>query len=378
MEKHSYALLYSTPGTETSVTSFSFGPANATRKVYIQASLHADELPGSLVAHYLYQRLLTLEAQGALHAKVVLVPMCNPLGLRQNFLYQHIGRFDFATGQNYNRLRNVPLHANTIALLQEQRFQPSANAAENVATVRSAMAQVLAHYQPQTSVDALHKVLLQMAHDADIVLDLHCDNHAVLHVYTMPQLWKAFEPMARLLGSECQILSEDSESGSFDEMLSTIWHKLQHQWPDAAIPLACHSATVEFRGERDLSHGWARQDADALLQYLHRLGDVQLPEAEVRAEAPPLLRKPYPLEGVVYVKASLPGIAVYHVQPGDWVEAGQHVVDVVDPIHQQVQQVFSPTSGVVFAVSGQRFVHAENKLMSISGPQAVGDGVLGP
>ena len=377
MEKRTYPLRHAIPGTETVVTAFHFGPAQSSRKIYIQASLHADELPGSLAAHHLFERLERLEAQGRVQAQIVLVPMCNPLGLRQNLFYGHIGRFDFATGQNYNRLRSIRLFDWALERLLEQGFEPGDDAALNVRTIRSALQQAIAAFEPQTSVEALHAVLVGLAVDADLVLDLHCDNYAVLHLYTLPQLWQAFEPMARHLGSECQILAEDSQSASFDESLSTPWLRLQRHWPEAAIPLACHSATVELRGERDLSHAWAQQDADALLQYLHQLGDVQLPDHAVR-KAPELARAPHPLQGMQYVNAPMPGIVVYHVQAGDWVQCGQPLADVVDPVSQEQRTVLSPIEGVVFATSGQRFVHPENKLMSISGAKDIGNASLSP
>ena len=213
MEKRTYPLRHAIPGTETVVTAFHFCPAQSSRKIYIQASLHADELPGSLVAHHLFGRLERLEVQGRLQAQIVLVPMCNPLGLRQNLFYGHIGRFDFATGQNYNRLRSIRLFDWALERLLEQGFVPGDDAASNVRAIRAALAQAIAAFEPQTSVDALQAVLVGLAVDADLVLDLHCDNHAVLHLYTLPQLWQVFEPMARHLGSECQILAEDSQSG---------------------------------------------------------------------------------------------------------------------------------------------------------------------
>ena len=77
--------------------SFHYGPAGSGRKVYIQASLHADELPGMLVAHHLRQKLLALEAQGALLGEVVVVPVANPIGLAQTLLRAPHGRFDLAT-----------------------------------------------------------------------------------------------------------------------------------------------------------------------------------------------------------------------------------------------------------------------------------------
>ena len=50
MEKRLIPLPCGLPGTETVVTAFHYGPQQAARKVYVQASLHADELPGSLTA----------------------------------------------------------------------------------------------------------------------------------------------------------------------------------------------------------------------------------------------------------------------------------------------------------------------------------------
>lgn len=43
-------LLAPLPGTARQIHSFHFGPEQAKGKVYIQSSLHADELPGMLVA----------------------------------------------------------------------------------------------------------------------------------------------------------------------------------------------------------------------------------------------------------------------------------------------------------------------------------------
>ncbi|MFG5408719.1 succinylglutamate desuccinylase/aspartoacylase family protein [Piscinibacter sakaiensis] len=70
-----------TPGTQRHLTSFHYGPTDRGRKVYVQASLHADELPGMLVAHHLRHHLAALEAQDRLRAEVVVVPVANPIGL---------------------------------------------------------------------------------------------------------------------------------------------------------------------------------------------------------------------------------------------------------------------------------------------------------
>jgi [acyl-carrier-protein] S-malonyltransferase len=64
MRTQQHPLPSSALGTQRQLTSLHFGPADTGRKVYIQASLHADELPGMLVAHPLRQRLTALEAEG--------------------------------------------------------------------------------------------------------------------------------------------------------------------------------------------------------------------------------------------------------------------------------------------------------------------------
>jgi predicted deacylase len=71
--------------------------------VTIQGSLHADEVPGMLVAHHLRNHLDALEAAGRLTGEVVLVPMANPLGVGQWVLRGFQGRFELHSGENFNR-----------------------------------------------------------------------------------------------------------------------------------------------------------------------------------------------------------------------------------------------------------------------------------
>ena len=378
MKKRQIPLSCGVPGTETVLTAFEYGPQQAPRKVYIQASLHADELPGSLVAWQLCQQLQELEAQQRISSQIVVVPLCNPLGLRQSVMYSQIGRFDLATGQNYNRLRGIDFFANTLARLQAKDASAlGQDAAHNRETIRAAMHAALAESKAAHELQALHLTLLQMACDADLVLDLHCDKSACMHLYTLPQIWADVQPLACWLGSQCQILSEDSQAHSFDEMLSTPWLKLQRAFPDAAIAVACHAVTLELRGEYDVTWPWTQQDADAILQYLHHLGDVRLPGQAVRP-CPPLLRAPHPLSGMVYVPAPMPGIVVYHVKPGAWVKQGQPLAEMVDPLQPRSMTVASPIDGFVFAINNVRFASMENYLLTISGADDRGHTGLSP
>ena len=63
MERIDHLLPWSSLGSERHLTVFRFGAGE--RKAYIQASLHADELPGMRCAWELKKRLGELEARGA-------------------------------------------------------------------------------------------------------------------------------------------------------------------------------------------------------------------------------------------------------------------------------------------------------------------------
>jgi len=74
MQKNTHPLISPALGTARALTSFHYGPGGG-QKVYVQSSLHADELPGMLVAWELRRKLAALEAAGQLRAEIVVVPV---------------------------------------------------------------------------------------------------------------------------------------------------------------------------------------------------------------------------------------------------------------------------------------------------------------
>ena len=89
------------------LTSWHYGKPGTGKKVYIQASLHADEVPAMLVAHFLRQELEALDAAGKVKGEVILVPAANPLGLAQVIHGTPFGRYDLGTGVNFNRAYGI-------------------------------------------------------------------------------------------------------------------------------------------------------------------------------------------------------------------------------------------------------------------------------
>jgi uncharacterized protein len=104
MQIERHELLAAVPGMSRQIYSFHYGPPASCGKIYIQSSLHADELPGMLVLSASQATAdAALEASGALRRHIVLVPVANPLGLEQVLMDVPQGRFDNESRENFNR-----------------------------------------------------------------------------------------------------------------------------------------------------------------------------------------------------------------------------------------------------------------------------------
>ncbi|GGC84922.1 succinylglutamate desuccinylase/aspartoacylase family protein [Undibacterium terreum] len=348
------------------------GIAPQTRKVYIQASLHADEIPGMLVAQHLRQRLELLEAEGRLSSEIVLVPVANPVGLAQVIQGTPFGRFDLSSGINFNRgYRNLVPQLKTILA-----DKLGSDSADNVNTIRSAARQLLMDWQPVSETETLKKTLLMLSIDADIVLDLHCDNESVLHLYTGTPLAEAAMPLSRLLGAQALLLATESGDDPFDETCGRIWWELaEHFAPDYPVPLACMPVTVELRGQVDVSHALAKQDAEALIAFLVHTGHIEK-DAQGEKNLPPALCKPTPLEGVEPLVAAHAGIVVFSKLPGDAVKQGDSIAELIDPVSGVATSVKATVSGKLFARIAHRYVHKGTTLAKIAGEVAYRSGKL--
>jgi len=366
MQRLEHPLLSPSLGAQKTLVSLHYGDPTARPKVYLQASLHAEELPGMLVAHHLRQALDEADRQGLIRGCVVLVPAANPIGLAQRLDHKAMGRFEFDTSQNFNR--HYPDLAE--AVFESLRTRLGADAAANVATVRAAVTRWLNDWQPATELDSLRRELLRLSHDADVVIDLHCDWEAVLHLYCEEACWAPLEPLARLTGARAVLLARDSGGGPFDECLSGLWWQLAERLRAAGLshplPQGCASTTLELRGETDVSHELAQADAKALMAYLCHLGVV----GGDRPALPAPLCQPTPLSGSETLHTPVPGVVVYRARPGDVLAAGDPVADVIDPTapgQARVHMVCASVSGVLYATVAQRYAVAGGELGKIAG-----------
>ena len=346
-----------------------YGSPGSGKKAYIQAALHADEVPAMLVAHFLKRELDRLDAEGRVRGEIVLVPAANPVGLSQMVHGMPFGRFDLGTGVNFNRaFRHV---ADELKARLTGRL--GADAQANVALIRGEARAAVARWEPADHTEVLKKALLGMAIDADIVLDLHCDNEAVLHVYTGSALAGRVEPLAALLGARVLLLSDASGGEPFDEACSRLWWDLAaHFGPDTPVPPACAAITVELRGEMEVRYDYAQQDAQALLQYLAREGLLDIPQ-EPR---PAPLCAPTPLTAVERLDAPQSGVLVFLKALGEQVAAGEAVADIVNPVTGVTATVHAHHGGLLFASTAHRHLLRGMHICKIAGSTPFRSGSL--
>ena len=373
MQRMDHPLLSPSLGSHKTLTSFHFGQPGSGLKIYIQASLHAEELPGMLVAHHLRAALEAADAQGLLCGEVVLVPVSNPIGLAQRLDHKPMGRFELDTSENFNR--HYPDLAEAVAPAVMSALSDDAQA--NVDLVRQAMREYLQAWAPDTELQSLRRRLLLLSHDADYVLDLHCDCEGVLHFYTEEPCWPQLAPLAHFLKSQTTLLARNSGNRPFDECLSSAWwqlaDKLQAAGFNAPLPQGCCSTTVELRGELDVSHVLAQQDAQAIINWLQHIGVWACDRVP---DVPAPLCEATPLAGSETLYARSPGVVVFAAEPGQTLRKGDLVAEVINPIEGSIEQVRAGVDGLFYARIRDRYITTGGELGKIAGAQAFRTGAL--
>ena len=368
MKTETHTLHSDTPGLQHQLTVLSFGTPGARPKATIQAALHADETPALLVAQALRQQLASAEAAGQITGEVVLIPVANPIGLAQRVLGRQEGRFDLRDGVNFNR-GYADLGSAAAAAVQGQL---GADPAGNVALIRRALRAAAQGLPAVTQAEQLKRLLLATAIDSDVVLDLHCDSQAVVHLYALSAHEQQACELGALLGARAVLLASDSGDAPFDEACSRPWLYLQQTFSEHPIPAACFAPTLELRGECDTNLAQADADAQAIVEYLRRSGIV----TGVPAALPAAACRPTPLAGSEPIVAPHAGVLVFQAEPGQLLEAGDTVATLVDLERGIHTALTTRSQGVLYARIATRWAVAGQRVAKVAGQTLLRTGKL--
>ena len=361
------ALPQSSMGNARRLTIVRYGKCANGKKAYIQAGLHADEPPGLLVMHHLMDELDQLDEEGCIDGEIVLVPVANPVGISQWRDTVLSGRSDFNTGINFNR-NHLDITAQVSDALEGTL---SDDPAGNVALIRERISEVLFDIKPDDEGSFLKHRLLSLAFDADIVLDLHCDLQASVHIYTGTPLWPDAADLSAEMGAVATLLAKASGDNPFDEACSRIWWDLAEKHAKFPIPCACLAATVELRGASDVSHELAIDDAQGLIRFLTRRSLIQGDVTEI----PELKNEATPLRGVEHIKAPVSGVVIFPIKPGVVVKNGTPIAEIVNPVELNPEKrrvlVKCTTEGVLFSINIDRYARPGRILAKIAGKEPI-------
>jgi len=327
-----------TPGVEWRLPVLRFsGTDTSAPSIYIQAALHAGELPGTALLHFLCERLSQAEAEGAILGDITVVPHANPIGAGQSHFGEMQGRFDLGARTNFNReFPLIPLGKRD-ALLEDLDRVPA--------------------------VETLKRHLLSMALAADLVLDLHCDDESLQYAYIDDAFWPEAADLAAALAMEVVFLS-DGESSAFEEAVGYAWKHADGDNRKTRLPGKL-AVTVELRGTRDVYPEMARRDADGLWRFLVSRGILRdETAAPVEAFAGPAT----PLDNIEMVRAPEAGAILFYHNIGERVGAGDLLAKIIarPGLAGGTIDILAPQAGLIVTRVSQRFARRGGNLMKIA------------
>jgi predicted deacylase len=157
------------------------------------------------------------------------------------------------------------------------------------------------------------------------VLDLHCDDDSLKHIFTSPELMPGLQDLSDWMGVAATLTAEDSGGGSFDEVLPTLYRKARLAHPDHPIPLGAETATLEYRGRADSFDAIGQEDAAGLFGFFAGRGLIAADAGVTPASAP----APTPFEATEVLRVDAPGLLAYRVELGECVRKGQPIADLI-------------------------------------------------
>ncbi|RWQ29998.1 succinylglutamate desuccinylase/aspartoacylase family protein [Mesorhizobium sp.] len=318
------------------------GTDRAASSAYLQAALHAGELPGVVAIDALMPMLDKAEAEGRIKGSITIVPQANPIGRAQYHFGEHQGRFHLGTRTNFNR--GFPLlAAPDVELLPDTTLG--------------------------TADQRLKTRLLQLSIGHDIVLDLHCDDEGLAYLYVHASLWSAMADCAAAMGVDAAILWDEDTDGTFEGASITPYLNLPAEVARLDRRVA---TTVEYRGILDVDGALAGADAEGLYRLLVARGVILDQALSTPGSFTGIVA---PLENIDMMPAPRAGAVLYNVKPGDRVAKGALLATIVHAPGEADgrTQVFAPQAGIILTRRSRRIIRAGEDLLKLVGDSKSAD-----
>jgi predicted deacylase len=311
-----------TPGQNFSLRIVRFRGSGDGPSVYIQAALHAHELPGVVALDRLIPLLEKANRERRLASDVTLVPHANPIGLSQALVGETLGRFDFNSRLNFNR------------------SFPSGPPESLVGRAAD---------------DQLKALLVSLAVQAEIVLDLHCDDEGPIYLYVAERQLEEGRRLAQAISADFILYTPDDDAVVLPEEVASRW-KSQNRPNDRRF-----AATLEYRGMIDVTHEMADRDAAGLYRYLVAVGAVR----DTLSPSPAIKPIVGHINDAELIPTPVPGAVLYDVEVGDQVVSGQRLAAILPHPGADPHEVCAPYDGIAMTRRNFRFVRRGDHVIKV-------------
>ncbi|MFY8351535.1 succinylglutamate desuccinylase/aspartoacylase family protein [Pseudoalteromonas sp. SSM20] len=288
--------------------------------VYIQANMHGAEVQGNAVIYQLLEKL----KQQTLASSITLVPYANPIGCNQKSGEFTLGRFDPITGTNWNRMYQN--HAHLVENFVAEFSDASVDTIKAEFKKRLVAATAAILDGPSYTLNTGKRIALnlqKLAHQADIVLDLHTGPISAKHLYC-PDYAK---DSARYFDIEHVLLIPNEFDGAMDEANFCPWWQLSEAYKSIGreIPVLVEAFTVELGSQEKIDLTEAENDANSILSYLTYKEAL----LDSHFKPKPITRYACYLNDYLAFYAPMGGMVEYTAALGSHIKAGDTIAKIL-------------------------------------------------
>ena len=333
------------------------GSDSSAPSVYMQASMHASEIQGNAVLIELMEYFTKHQPRGT----VYIIPQCNPIGKDVFIGAGHQGRFDSATGDNWNRYYFNPKidyqafvkeHINSSTTVYKKAFEE---------LLQQKIEKELNNEWELSRAKRLNLLVQQEAQKADYVLDLHTDTDAITYIYT-PEFAKKD---AEKFGYKHTLVIGNEAGGALDEAIFVPWWSLQlefkKQGRNEEVLKECF--TLELGSEECINKNDAIMQTQGILNYLKHKKVISSAFATDKLNNEIVHHN---IANYKHIKAIEGGLYEWFVKAGDSFNAGDTIGQYIQTSSMTRKDLAFPFGGTIISISMKGAVCQGSALINLA------------
>lgn len=359
-------------GDQLFIQSYQFTGENQGKKVYLQSNLHGAEIIGNAVIQDLINFLITLD-KTQLTGEILLVPVCNPLGVNQRSHYFSSGRYNPYDGKDWNRIfwdyektgADISEFAEDYQDLEQDEIQEKyrqtlLNQFHQLAkSIRSS---------PGVSYNNYYRYQLQnLALDADYVIDLHSStNNALDYLYCFHSRTESANAFLLDRG----ILMNDYDGDAFDEAFIKPWLALERELAKLGknIRFEIESWTLELGSGLEMNPESVQKGIRGIKNYLATKGILSIEDFPL-ASTPNHQIHLTPKNTIQRYHSPAGGMIEFDVKLGETIHKNQKLYTILsfNKIGElpQTREVLAEEDGLIFDITKNHSVNQWDYVLGV-------------